>query len=200
MSEALLAEVGSLKVRTWSRSLLMVLERPAGGHATAIAGVTIREAGPSDAPAYESDIGTDPALTVVKRLSGAGSSCWIAESDGRMVHASWVETEAAWVGEIGRYLVVPAGDAYIYESFTRPEMRGRGVYPAVLATVSEHLGGRGIRRLWIAVESTNQPSLRAIQKAGFIPSFEIAIERRWGQVHVAIPQGVDPGFKQHIPS
>jgi GNAT superfamily N-acetyltransferase len=111
-----------------------------------------------------------------------------------LVHASWVETAAAWVGEADRTFVVPPGDAYIYESFTRPEMRGRGVYPAVLAAISSELGTRGLGQLWIAAEATNRSSLKAIEKAGFVRSFEVTIHRRWARTSVTVPPGVTPQF------
>jgi ribosomal protein S18 acetylase RimI-like enzyme len=101
------------------------------------------------------------------------------------------------MGEAERLFLVPSGDAYIYESFTRPEMRGRGVYPAVLATLSERLGARGIARLWIAAETTNAPSLRAIEKAGFSEAFRIEVVRRLGRVEVRMPSGVAPQLREH---
>jgi GNAT superfamily N-acetyltransferase len=191
------AELANLRVRLWSDLVLVVLERSAGGVAAPLPEIEIREAGPEDAPAYQTDIGTDPAATVVQRLSAPGSSCWVARAEGRIVHASWVETVAAWMGEAERLFLVPSGDAYIYESFTRPEMRGRGVYPAVLATLSERLGARGIARLWIAAETTNAPSLRAIEKAGFSEAFRIEVVRRLGRVEVRMPSGVAPQLREH---
>jgi GNAT superfamily N-acetyltransferase len=177
-------------------TVLVVLQRPAGGPGADLPGLSIREARAEDAAAYERDIGTDLAATVRQRLSGSGSSCWIALSGGRIVHASWVVTESAWVGEADRFFVVPPGDAYIYESFTAPDVRGRGVYPAVLATISTRLGARGISRLWIAAETTNHSSLRAIQKAGFTRSFEIGARRRWGRTDVTFPEGAEPQLRE----
>jgi hypothetical protein len=75
-------------------------------------------------------------------------------------------------------------------------MRGRGVYPVVLATISERLGARGTRQLWIAAETTNHSSLRAIEKAGFVRSFEIEVRRRFGRVHVEVPAGAEPEFRE----
>jgi GNAT superfamily N-acetyltransferase len=156
----------------------------------------IREAEPADASAYERDVGTDLAATVKSRLASPTSSCWLAEKDGGIVHSSWMETEAAWVGEADRFFVVPSGDAYIYQSFTRPEMRGQGVYPAVLRTISARSASRGIRRLWIAAERTNLSSLRAIEKAGFVRSFEIVVRRRLGRTVVTVPAGAEPQLRE----
>jgi GNAT superfamily N-acetyltransferase len=172
-------------------TVLVVLQRPTGGSEGGVPGLGIRQAEPTDGVAYERDIGTEIAATVRSRLSSPTSSCWLAEKEGVIVHASWMETRIAWVGEAQRFLVVPAGDAYIYESFTRPEMRGQGVYPAVLRTISSRTATQGIRRLWIAAEATNQPSLKAIEKAGFVRSFEIEVRRRWGRTVVTTPPGAE---------
>jgi GNAT superfamily N-acetyltransferase len=114
----------------------------------------------------------------------------------RIAHASWVATQSAWVGEADRSFVVPPGDAYIYQSFTTPEMRGKGVYPAVLNTISARLGARGIAKLWIAAERTNHSSLRAIEKAGFSRTFEIEVRRRWGRTKVSVPPNIEPGLRE----
>lgn len=177
-------------------TVLVVLERPAGGSPIDPPGIEIREAGTEDAAAYERDIGTDLTATVTRRLEGPGSSCWVALQPSRIVHASWVATQKAWVGEADRFFIVPPGDAYIYESFTAPDMRGRGVYPAVLATISSTLGPRGISKLWIAAESANRSSLRAIEKAGFTRSFEVGVRRRWGSAQVTVPEGAAPQFRK----
>lgn len=175
---------------------MVVLQRPAGGSEGGVPGIRIRAAQPGDADAYERDIGTDVATTVRSRLASPGSSCWLAEKEGRIVHSSWVETRAAWVGEADRFFVVPAGDAYIYESFTRPEMRGQGVYPAVLRTIASRAETEGLRRLWIAAERTNLSSLKAIEKAGFVRSFEIGVRRRWGRTVVTVPPGAEPELRE----
>ncbi|MDP9222950.1 MAG: GNAT family N-acetyltransferase [Actinomycetota bacterium] len=169
-----------------------MLVRPAGGSLPVTEGIEVREATADDAAAYERDIGSDPAPAFRLRLSRPGSTCWLALMDTMIVHASWVETEAAWMGEVARYFVVPPGDAYIYESFTRPEVRGRGLYPTVLRTIAAALGSRGTRRLWIAAEETNRPSLRAIEKAGFAPAFGITMSRRWGRTRVAVSGEAEP--------
>jgi GNAT superfamily N-acetyltransferase len=177
----------------------VVLQRSTGGQATLLPGIAIREIEPGESEDYERDVANEPAATVDQRLGSPTSTCWIAVEGGRLVHASWIETRAAWVGEADRFFVVPDGDAYIYESFTRPEVRGRGVYPAVLASISVELAGRGIAGLWIAAEETNHSSLRAIEKAGFTRRFEIEVRRRWGRTAVSVPAGTEPRFSERPP-
>jgi ribosomal protein S18 acetylase RimI-like enzyme len=187
--------VAGLLARVRFDTVLVVLQRPTGGSASEVPALSIREARDEDAAAYERDIGTDLADRVRQRLASPGSSCWIALRGSRIVHASWVVTQSAWVGEADRFFVVPPGDAYIYESFTAPNMRGRGVYPAVLTTIAARLGDRDLTKLWIAAERTNHSSLRAIEKAGFTHTFEIEIRRRWGRTEVTVPPGIEPELR-----
>ncbi|MFN2586501.1 MAG: GNAT family N-acetyltransferase, partial [Actinomycetota bacterium] len=93
-----------------------------------------------------------------------------------------VTSSAAWTREIRAYLVPPPGDAYVYESFTAPEARGRGVYPFALASICSWAVVRDIVRVWVAVERGNAPSFRAIAKAGFEPSYSIGYARRLGRL------------------
>ena len=148
----------------------------------------VRQAGPGDAPAYARDIGTESAATFRARLSTT-TKCWLVFEGQRLLHASWVTLDRAWTRELGRWLEPPVGDAYIYESFTRSDARGRGAYPRALADIAAWAARAGLARLWVAVEAGNAPSLRAVTKSGFTPAYEIAYRRRWGRVTVDPPTG-----------
>lgn len=171
-----------------SSGTLQVLTRASGGTLQRRPDLTFRRAGPGDARPYARDIATDSPSTFRRRLS-ASTHCYVVESRGRLLHASWVTTASAWTAELAAFLSPPAGDAYIYESFTRPEARGRGIYPFALHNICADLWGRGIRRAWIAVETANQPSRRAISKAGFEPAFELSFRRRQRKAQVGQPIG-----------
>ena len=47
----------------------------------------------------------------------------------------------------------------------------------------------GLTRVWVAVESTNAASLKAITKAGFSPGFELSFGRRFGRLRRTEPVG-----------
>jgi GNAT superfamily N-acetyltransferase len=156
----------------------------------------VHRADASDAPRYARDIGTDSASTFRRRLTQA-TACFVAELDGRLVHASWVTTSGAWTRELQLYVVPPGGEsrtkaggeAYVYESFTRPEARGRGAYPQVLRHILMWAAVNGSTRVWVAVESTNAASIKAIKKAGFSPGFELSFGRRFGRLRRSEPLG-----------
>lgn len=150
--------------------------------------LTLERATPQDAVAYARDIGTDSAETFVERLS-EDTRCYVVEAEGKLLHASWVTTSASWVREIGRYFRPPPGEAYVYESFTRADARGRGVYPFALRGICDDLAAQGVEKLWVAVEADNAPSLRAVSKAGFETAFTLDYRRKLGRLRLSPPSG-----------
>ena len=163
--------------------------------------MALKRATPEDAPIYERDIGTDSRSTFRARLV-AGATCYLVIAADRAVHATWCTTAGAWTREIEALLIPPTGDAYVYESYTRPEVRGRGVYPYALGQIAADLWGRDVKRVWVAVEASNSASLRAVAKAGFEPSFVIGYRRRWGRIEVGSEEATSPerlrlGVRRH---
>lgn len=152
------------------------------------ADLSFRAAGFGDGRAYQRDIGTDSAATFRARLSDE-TSCYLVLADHRIAHASWVTTKAAWTAELGRLVTPPSGAAYVYESFTAPELRGRGIYPFALRCICAELAGAEISDAWIGVETTNVPSGRAITKAGFEPAFSVAYRKAWSRVEIGPLRG-----------
>jgi ribosomal protein S18 acetylase RimI-like enzyme len=146
-------------------------------------GLSFRPATALDGARYARDIGTDSAATFRGRLSSA-TRCFVVESEGRLLHASWVTTAAAWTREIGGYLRVPRGHAYVYESYTLAEARGRGIYPFALLSIAAWLSAEQVHTVWVAVEASNQASRRAVEKAGFEPRFQIHYRRHLGRLRV----------------
>ena len=185
------------RVTEWLRSdeELLMLVRDAGATTPAFRhdpALVFRAAGPDDAGLYAAAIGTDSPATFRRRLSETTDCFFVEDGDGELLHASWVTTGAAWTREIRAYVLPPPGDAYVYESFTTPEARGRGVYPFALAGICSWAVSEGVGRVWVAVESANAPSLRAITKAGFEPSYSMSYGRRLGRLTLVIerPEGV----------
>lgn len=186
------AGVGRERVAGWIRSDdgLIMLVRPAAAATPAIRhdpGLTFRPGTPGDGEVYARVIGTDSAATFRGRLTRT-THCFFVFSGPELLHASWVTTGAAWTREIDAYLVPPDGDAYVYESFTRPEARGRGVYPFALAGICSWARDEGLGNVWVGVEEGNAPSLKAIRKAGFDPSYSMRYGRRFGRLTLEVDE------------
>ncbi len=183
------AEVASLVAGRLRRELhssdrLIFLVRDTGGPIPVRDGLELRFARTDDAEAYARDIGTDSRRTFRERLSGSTSS-FLVTSSGRILHASWVTTSAAWTAEVRCYVRPPPGDAYVYESFTRADARGQGLYPLALRAICALGAERGQRRVWVGVENHNLPSLRAVTKAGFEEALAVTYRRSWGRLSIA---------------
>lgn len=195
-----MAEVwGRIRSNISSRGTLQVLQRPTGGAPLHRPDATFRRATAADAQAYSRDIATDSPRTFRARLT-TETACYVVESRGRLLHASWVTTASAWTAELDAFVSPPPGDAYIYESFTRPEARGRGIYPFALHNICAELAARGVTRTWIAVEATNAPSIRAITKAGFDVAFELPFRRERGKVQLEPASGPRPELAESFVS
>lgn len=177
-----------LKEAVRSEETLILLVRTAAAVERERPGLSLRRAVAADGGRYARDVGTDSAATFKKRLSD-DVFCFLVEEDDRILHSSWVTTSGAWAREIQSLLRPPEGDAYVYESFTRRDARGRGIYPFALAGIVTSLAESGVRRVWVGLESKNEPSRRAIAKAGFEEGFEVRFRRRLGKLTLDRPTG-----------
>lgn len=183
-------QLGISRLRGWMSSSdeLLMFVRDTARAGDDRADLRFREAVPGDGESYARWIGTDSATTFRSRLSD-GTKCFVVEDGEAIVHSSWVTTTAAWTRELHAFLTPPAGSAYIYESFTRSEARGRGIYPYALHRIVDWGAGAGLQRLWVAVEADNPASLRAVSKAGFGEAFRLPFARRFGRVRLGDPSG-----------
>ena len=102
-----------------------------------------------------------------KRRLARGDSCYMAWVDGDCVHYSWVSRMPSYLGEIHRWLDIQPDEAYVYDCFTDAAFRGQQIFPAVLTAISRKLFAQGVKKVWIAAESHNRSSLRAISRLPF---------------------------------
>ena len=102
------------------------------------------------------------------RSGNRENCCFAAFADGRLAAYGWYAmgtVDARHCGGVG--LSLPAGAAYFYNGFTRPEFRGRGVYVALIGRGLSALGDRGVRHLLTSVHWTNWAALRSCRRLGF---------------------------------
>jgi L-amino acid N-acyltransferase YncA len=181
--EVLATGVARLREFISSSDELVILARTAGGELPDRTDLEFVTATSADGARYARDIGTDSASTLASRLTD-DTHCFLVIHEARVVHATWVTTRSAWTRELGGYLVVPEGDCYVFESFTRADARGRGVYPFGLKGICEWAANQGLKRIWVGVESGNAASLRAVAKVGFEPRLTISFRRSVGRLQV----------------
>ncbi|HEU4419425.1 MAG TPA: GNAT family N-acetyltransferase, partial [Planctomycetota bacterium] len=99
----------------------------------------------------------------------AGDQLQLAFAGDEVVHVAWLgqRQEIVASSEVGTQVTVqlPAMVTVIYDCWTPPPHRGRGVYPAVLSNLQPLVAGQ---ELWIYCHAGNSSSARSIQKAGFV--------------------------------
>ena len=66
-----------------------------------------------------------------------------------------------------QHLALTEKDAVILDARINPEFRGQGLYPIFLRLSLATLQGRSVERVYVATSEQNEPSLRALRRAGF---------------------------------
>lgn len=119
-----------------------------------------------DSPPTEGEVGR-PWHPEAERRIRDGQVCVIARHGGSVVAYCWLTWRPEWVAEIDRLVVPGPDEAYLYEAFTEPGWRGRGLFSAMLFRLLAYARAQGRRRALIFVLTDNRASRRAIEKTGF---------------------------------
>lgn len=97
----------------------------------------------------------------------SGEMCFVARHQGRIVAAAWAAVQPVWVPFLGCQIDMAPGDAHIYDKFTAPAYRGRGIANGVRSFHLRHLQRAGFRRATGTVLPENVSSLRDDFRGGF---------------------------------
>jgi len=79
----------------------------------------------------------------------------------------WLSTSPEWVGEIGAELQLRPGDGYIWNCFTVPQHRRKGIFRSLLIGIPRIAREEGLRRLWIGTVAI--PAEKVVGPSGFTP-------------------------------
>ncbi len=101
----------------------------------------------------------------------AGHRPYVALIDGDPVGYGWVATRTATIGVLGLTFAIPEGERYLWDFFTAPQWRGRGIYPRFLQAILSR--EEDATRFWIGYDAPNVASARGVAKAGFQVVVEI---------------------------
>jgi GNAT superfamily N-acetyltransferase len=88
--------------------------------------------------------------------------------DDRVGGFGWLSTGPEWIGEIGLEIRPLHGEGYIWNCFTIPEHRRKGIFRSILVGISNVALDEGLRRLWIG--SVAIPAEKALGPSGFRPA------------------------------
>jgi len=118
-------------------------------------------------------------IRAARRLKSRRDRGYVALSrDLVPVHFCWTtEFEGFQMDELSRTLKAPCSEALmIFDCFTPPTVRGRGVFPAAISILAHDLHGLK-KSPWIFAAATNVASRRGIEKAGFSYKFSLGNRR-----------------------
>jgi ribosomal protein S18 acetylase RimI-like enzyme len=178
----------------WERGVLWAIDLPATGAAPVPPdGVRLAEAGAADHAALAVAMGVPEAEVAGRREQACRAL--VAWSGDELAAYCWLSTGRQRVGELARELVLPDGDAYVWDCATLPQFRGRGLYTLLLREMVRTLGAEGQRRIWIGASAANAASHRAFASAGFRPAIAMTALRLAGRgliVRFRGAPGADP--------
>ncbi len=173
LSGTLVQRLGFRHLVIFERSL-----RPAGTGASpaiegsAVEGLRVAPLGTEHAEQYAALRPFDGARQLRERLA-AGSLAIGAWLGADLVSVAWWHPGEAWIPEIGLHIVLPSHFIYAYDSYTRRDLRGRGITPARALRTFAMLADLGFTRGLCYVLAHNRPSMRAVRKIGWQPTAEI---------------------------
>ncbi len=90
---------------------------------------------------------------------------WLATLNGDPAGWGWCARKALAIGELAMERALPPGNRYLWDFFTRPSLRGRGIYPRILQAIVR--SDTTAERFWLGHDLQNLASRRGIAKAGF---------------------------------
>ncbi len=115
-----------------------------------------------------------------------GVRCFVVRIDDAIAGYGWLSVGPEWIGETQLEIRPGRGEGYLWNCFTVPEFRRRGVFRSLLLGISDHARRLGLQRLWIG--SVAVPAEKAVGPAGFKPVFRSTILSVAG-LHVAMVRG-----------
>jgi RimJ/RimL family protein N-acetyltransferase len=106
-------------------------------------------------------------MDVYHRRFESGHLLLAAEDEGRGVFQAWVASGRLRIDELRRVWVIPERERVMYDVFTAPAYRGRGLYSNALRYLLSSAAILHAERFWIYARSDNTASIRVIRRCGF---------------------------------
>ena len=126
-----------------------------------------RLAGKDDLPAFK-ELLPKYRVKIIKNRFSNGEHCLLALYKGLIVHYCWIVWEDNYyVKELEFEVPVLPDKAYIYDAFTRPGYRNRGIYGRVLQECGRRMSAMGKRGVILYCDRKNPAAVRAALRSGF---------------------------------
>lgn len=141
------------------------LRGPVPGEAESADGIALRLGTPADVEAILAGADRTRDIELLHDRFHRGDLCFVAvEPDGGVAHSRWVTTGRAFIPELDADLVLSPADAYMYDGYTRPDMRRRGLDGRIRCFIFRRMKETGRRRVLSCVRGDNPGGLRAARR------------------------------------
>jgi ribosomal protein S18 acetylase RimI-like enzyme len=131
-----------------------------------------------------------PEAVVAERLA-RGSRALALWHGEEVASYCWVSAGREHVGELGRDILLPPGESYVWDCATIERFRGHGLYTSLLRTIADMLAAEGQHRVWTGATTTNEASNRAFTAVGYRPAASVISIRIAGRGFVVRLRGSD---------
>jgi GNAT superfamily N-acetyltransferase len=124
-------------------------------------------------------------LSMVMSRFEEGLRVYTHAQEGRLVHYGWLTLSAAksFLPEVQATYEYPQGSAVLWDFYTDPAHRGKGLYSRSLRQMlRDAAAAEGTEFAYIAVLADNTASRKVIEKAGFEHQASIMLRRRLHRV------------------
>ncbi len=120
-------------------------------------------------PASPGHVGAKEFVRNAASRMSRGEHVYTYVERGRLLHYSWlIDHQQSSGSEFGTRTELPAHSSVLYDDYTHPASRGRGLHTAsLLSRVRDAVSIAGSRWVVIGVMADNAPSRHNIEKVGF---------------------------------
>jgi len=102
--------------------------------------------------------------------------------NGELLHHAWIAPRAGRAPSgVGNNIVVPERSCVLWDDYTHPSARGRGLHKTSIRARAEYALRAGFRHVYINVYAVNAPSRRNIESSGFEYLGSMVREVRFGR-------------------
>lgn len=108
----------------------------------------------------------DCSGSLVEARLADGHRCFVSWHAGRLIDACWSATGQVHVAYLDRYLDIPPGDVFSYDSHTLKAHRGHGVYMARNSFQARHDQANGFKRSIAVVARENHVAILILSRSG----------------------------------
>ena len=124
---------------------------------------------------------------MARRRMAAGNRCFVARHQGRIISARWAATGTAQCDYLFREVSLGSDEVYLYDAFTSPEWRGKGIFPALTSEMHRCYRAAGKKRSICFTGPENLPAMVAdtgYRGIGFIGYIGLGpLRRHFFRVH-----------------